>query len=304
MIGPKISQSVMLLILLLFHSNADSSCIDANPVWTIKSKVIIERIGDRFVSIYLPPGYNDSQNYKVVYMLDGNAIFGIKPDLEKLLNRLIAKNKIDPIVLVGVHSTLNRTSDLVPYFDQEIIDYGGPYRPNAALFSKELHDVIMPQIESKYAVSSNAMDKALFGFSHGALFSLWEVSGNQKTWGMVASMSPSYWVKDYQIYKDIKEKGLTTSKIWYDVGTGEWHVIYQLIGILNEQGLEYGREHFYYEDKDAEHLYGHMLERLPYPLMIFAGGNDYTPVGMKIIPEYIPSRRTTKIYQLKKPALS
>jgi enterochelin esterase-like enzyme len=262
-----------------------------------RSKVVTEKAGNRYLSIYFPPGFSPDESLKVVYMLDGNALFGIKPDLEKLLNRLIQKKRISPIVLVGVHSTFQRTSDLVPYYDKDIVDYGGPYRPNASLFSKELHEVIIPHMEKKYGVSKSSDDRALYGFSHGGLFTLWEASGNGKSWGMIGSMSPSFWVKDYQVLKDVTENGVATKKVWFDVGTGEWQIIYNLIDLLSEKGLVYGRDQFYYEDPGAEHLYRHMLERLVNPLIAFCGSQDYEPIDLELLSEFIPSRRSSRVFK-------
>ena len=268
-----------------------------------KSTVLVKKVAGRYLTIYLPPNYSVAAKYKTVYFLDGNAIFNIKPDFEKLLNNLIKSKTITPIVLVGIHSTLSRTSDLVPYFDKKIIDYSGQYRPNAKLFSKFIQNEVIPYIDENFAVSKSNKDKALFGFSYGGLFTLWEISNNQNSWGMIASNSPSFWVKEYQIYKDIENFELKTNKIWFDIGTGEWNVIFPLIKILNKKGLKQGEDFFYYEVPKARHLYGDLLNRIKNPLIVFAGNQNYNPKKCKINVEFIKSYNTTKVYKRINPIL-
>lgn len=268
-----------------------------------KSNVVLNNVDGRYISIYTPPNYNNKQLYKTVYVLDGNAVFKNELNFEKLLNKLIRNNKIEPIVVVGIHSSINRRSDFTPYYDSEMIDYSGGYKTNAVLFSKFIHTSLIPFIESNYSVSKKDHNRALFGFSLGGLFSLWEVTGNQKRWGMIASNSPSFWVKDYQIYKDISKNTIKTSKIWFDIGTGEWINVYSLIQVLERKKLKHGEDFYYYEIPNAKHTYEDLIRRIHNPLIVFAGSQYFDPIKLEVIVEFIPSVRQKRVIKRINPII-
>ena len=100
-----------------------------------KSKIVKETVKGRKLSIYLPPGYSKDREYKVIYFHDGQFLFTEEWELQPLLDKLIKAKKIDPILLVGIHSTADRSSDLVPYQDNWIVRNWGKYTPRASSFS-------------------------------------------------------------------------------------------------------------------------------------------------------------------------
>lgn len=132
------------------------------------------------VNIYLPYGYdpsNKSKKYNVLYLMHGggenvNTIFGgpgESKELMKILDNMIAKGDIEPLIVV------------TPSF------YGGKNDGNVELFHEELTSEIIPLVETKYNTylkSTSLQDmkasrehRAFGGFSMGSM-TTWNVFAN------------------------------------------------------------------------------------------------------------------------------
>lgn len=76
----------------------------------------------RNVDIWLPPGYQTDKKYPVLYMHDGQMLFDSTTSwnkqewgVDEVLGQLIAKNQIEPLIVVGVfNSNQNRHIDYFP----------------------------------------------------------------------------------------------------------------------------------------------------------------------------------------------
>jgi len=77
---------------------------------------------ERDIIVWLPPGYeNSTESYPVLYMQDGQNLFdpststfGIDWQLDETANRLIDDEEINPLIIVGIYNTLNRTPEYTP----------------------------------------------------------------------------------------------------------------------------------------------------------------------------------------------
>jgi enterochelin esterase-like enzyme len=289
--------SVYLCITLLLFSQIliakNSSQIDRK---TIKSKVI---------SIYLPAGYSEEKVYKTVYFLDGKYIFKKQWGLKEILDRIIANNIIEPIIVVGIHETKFRRRNLTVYYDKWIQKNSGNYRPRSKQYSDYIHKNVIPLIESNYSVLKQSKDRALFGLSMGGLFSTWDASVNSNHWGMVAAISPSYWVKDHEMIKVLNDVNLKVDKFWFDIGTAQndWNTIYKLIPVLQKQNFIYGKNLFYYEAPRAFHAVVDWAKRIENPFIVFAGKPARKLEKVKIAVDYLPIDRSKQSYQRINPIM-
>jgi len=77
----------------------------------------------RDVVVYLPPDYDTSEDrrYPVLYMQDGQNLFneatsfnGIEWKMDETAQRLIQGNAIQPIIIVGIYNTEQRTPEFTP----------------------------------------------------------------------------------------------------------------------------------------------------------------------------------------------
>jgi S-formylglutathione hydrolase FrmB len=132
------------------------------------------------LNVYLPYGYdpsNKAKKYNVLYLMHGggenvNTIFGEpgeSKELTKILDNMIAKGDIEPLIVV------------TPSF------YGGKNDGNVELFHEELTSEIIPLVETKYNTylrSTSLQDikasrdhRAFGGFSMGSM-TTWNVFAN------------------------------------------------------------------------------------------------------------------------------
>lgn len=276
--------------------------IDDGPIETpnTPSTIVNEQVEGRNLTIYIPPNYDSTKKYKTVYFLDGQSIWGTTWDLENKLNSLIEQNKIEPVIVVGIHNTSSRTSDMLPYLDS----WAGTYEPNAEEFHVFTQDFIVPYVENNFASSRRKEDKAFFGYSYSGLHTMW-TSITYDKWGMVASISPSFWVDNYHVFYDIQDSQIGNTKFWFDIGTAEWNYYVPVINLLSNKGVEYGKDAFYLEVPEGRHHGADWAKRIHNPLIVFAGiSDDYSLVDWRIEVEFILSQSGTHYYKRINPIVT
>ena len=112
----------------------------------------------RFLRVWAPPGYDKGggTRYPVLYLNDGQNLFeastafgGVHWRVGETASRLIAENKIRPLMIVGIDNTgKNRVREYLPYKSRD------PKVPDAqgSSYPKFLKREVMPLVESQYAV--------------------------------------------------------------------------------------------------------------------------------------------------------
>jgi len=122
----------------------------------------------RNISIWLPPGYDESTNhYPVLYMHDGQNLFdprlsytGVDWGVDEAIMRGVRSGKFAPMIVVGAWSTEQRLREYSPWH----------LGTNYARF---LIEELMPQINQKFRTLTNSEHTAVMGSSMGGLISLW-----------------------------------------------------------------------------------------------------------------------------------
>jgi predicted alpha/beta superfamily hydrolase len=164
-------------------------------------------IDGREVTIYLPPGYGESdRHYKVVYMQDGQALFGGGWELHQILDAEIANGLVEPVIVVGIRdagSHLKRVGEYAPTFDAAEGAGGG-----ADAYLSFVKDVIKPSIDRRYLTKRSAKDTALAGSSMGGLVALHGGLTRPETFGNVIALSPSAWWNGGEMARRVR--GMTT----------------------------------------------------------------------------------------------
>ncbi len=266
------------VFLILLFAQFDTFCQD--------SKIMRYGVKDLFtLDIYLPSTYDSTANYKVVYLNDGESIFGFKSEFD----RLIGDAKISPIVVVGIHAGEKRMDKYIPYSDPWVKENWGHYYPFAEAYNSVLFDGIIPFVEKNFAVSDKASDRAIIGYSLGGLHATWAGLKNPKIFGVVGALSPSFWIDDYHIIKDQFEPN-SGQKFWFDIGTSEWNYYVDMIGNLDTLGWELGRDIFYFEEVGAGHSFNYWKDRIQYPLILLAGQQNMEIESFEIEITCIPSQ--------------
>ena len=153
-------------------------------------------VGSREVVVYLPPGYSekDNFNYPLALLQDGQnifdpstAVFGVDWGVDQTAERLIAEQKISPVILVAVYNSPDRVIEYTPFADPE---HGGG---GANMYAEFLIKELLPFLQSRYCLSHRPEDRAVIGSSLGGLLALHLGWTHPRVFGLVGSLSPSLW---------------------------------------------------------------------------------------------------------------
>lgn len=251
------------------------------------------------LSIYLPPAYDENQSYKILYFNDGQTVFGEAGlNMDGMADELILKDLIEPVIIVGIHSDENRTSNYVPYLDASAIADFGPYQANADKYSQKIVEQLIPAIEKKYKAKA---DRGIGGYSFGGLQASWIALNYPDQFSFSGALSPSYWVKEFEIFKE-GSKAKPNQVYYFDIGTGEWN--YYVPMLLYSQ-LPILKNIFYYEDYKAHHSVEYWKgQRIKNLLLLFAGTTDLTKYNWEIQLEIIKSAYSGRFFPRINPIIT
>ncbi|GAB5407953.1 MAG: hypothetical protein BalsKO_03180 [Balneolaceae bacterium] len=263
---------------------------------TCNSKEIIQcsLTNGMIIELILPPDYNDSTSYPIMLFNDGETVFsGSGLNAKFTIDKLIKEKSIKPIITVAVYASGKRNNLYIPYDDDWITRNWGAYKPQAEQYYSEIINVLIPFIDERFSIDKNEI--GIGGVSLGGLVSTWMGLKYPEKIKYSASLSGSFWVDDYRIFNEVRELGYNFgNKFWFDIGatTGEWNYYVPLYSKLDSVGVTPGEQSFYFEEKDAEHIFPDWRKRLELPLKIFFGTTDLEAEKMNVVLECIDSSST------------
>jgi hypothetical protein len=112
----------------------------------------------RLLRVWLPPDYDGwgDTRYPVLYLNDGQNLFdpatafaGVHWRVGETATRLIAEQKIRPLIIVGIDNTKNRACEYIPYRSKD----PRVLRPMGKCYPDFLQREVMPLIEERYSIS-------------------------------------------------------------------------------------------------------------------------------------------------------
>ena len=187
----------------------------------------------RDVVVYLPPDYDtsDDHRYPVLYMQDGQNLFneassfnGVEWKMDETAQRLIQANAVQPMIIVGIYNTEQRTGEFTPpAMGTGVKGDLGKARGDA--FSNFVAEELKPFIDARYRTLSDAHTPGIGGSAMGGLASLYIAKANPDVFGVVAVCSPwlrapdgqatlmpdyasnPQWLKSTHWYIDVGTKG-------------------------------------------------------------------------------------------------
>ena len=147
--------------------------------------------------VYLPQGYAKLKNLPVIYVTDGHEYLDDqKGSMVIVLDNLIAKNKIKPVIAVFIDP---RDPDTLSYNKRESQFLINEKYIN--FVSKEL----VKRIDSVYKTNKNPDDRAILGTSYGGVCATYFGLMRSNVFHLAAIQSPAYWgaPKLQEIYKNL-----------------------------------------------------------------------------------------------------
>jgi enterochelin esterase-like enzyme len=181
----------------------------------------------RFVRVWTPPGFDEhaSRRYPVLYLNDGQNLFdpatafaGVHWQVGETATRLIAENRIPPLVIVGIDNTgKNRVREYIPYKsrDPKLL------HPLGAHYPEFLQGEVMPLIERQYPILNGADNTGFGGSSLGGLITLYTAMLAPDVFGKVLIESPSLFVAHRRILEQSRVREHWPSRIYLGIGTRE-----------------------------------------------------------------------------------
>lgn len=259
----------------------------------------------RPLTLYLPPGYDDSDEYyPVAYLFDGQNIYDDEGtlaggwNLHQVLDQRATLGLTVPIV-VGIHHGIMRDEELCPW----------PAEPGQTPRGDDLLEWIVSdlheQIQEQLRILEGPENTLLGGASLGGLLALYGFFRHNEVFGKALVMSPSLWVGDGAIFEFVEQSSAVNSdsRLYLDCGFFEDddedeelpvhhdhflaeeldNAIYldnepaqddtdtfadaeKMAGLLVAKGLVHGQHFLWVPDPDGEHNEWHWGKRLPLAL--------------------------------------
>ena len=207
----------------------------------------------RLVRVWLPPDYDGwgVTRYPVLYLNDGQNLFdpatafaGVHWQVGETAARLIAEEKIRPLIIVGIDNTKNRACEYIPYKskDPRVLNAKGKCYPDF------LQREVMPLIEERYSVLKGPENTGLGGSSLGGLMALYTQLAAPGVFGRLLIESPSLFVANRKILEESRRFRSWSARTYLGMGTREvGHAekderivgdVRELETILREAGLD------------------------------------------------------------------
>src|SRR4051812_45926316 len=209
----------------------------------------------RFLRVWLPPGYDESQNgarrYPVLYLNDGQNLFeslssfnGVEWQVDETADRLIREGVIPPIIIVGIDNAgKDRIREYMPHRSLQPM----MLRVQGSRYPDFLTKEVMPFITSRFRVSSGPENTGLGGSSLGGLISLYTAGVQPGMFGRLLLESPSLWASNRQIIKESRRVRRWPERVFLATGTAEAgrkdrdqsmvDDVQELAGIVRRSGL-------------------------------------------------------------------
>jgi len=217
---------------------------------------------ERSLRIFLPPGYEETVSYPVVYCQDGEQFFNFGR-IATTATRLILDEDMAPMIIVGVDVNAKMRTD--------------DYSPRGQRFDQYLQffiDEMLSYVECRYPVRTTPDERILAGDSLGGTVSLHLALHNRELFTQVLSLSGAFlkptqqalaaesdlsWLRIYQLI------GLQESEVKTDSGVYDFLTANRVVhDLLTERNAD-----VQYVEKPGEHLWGFWQEELDEALRWF-----------------------------------
>lgn len=185
----------------------------------------------RYLRVFLPEGYDRPENaarrYPVLYLNDGQNVFaafavGTHPTwrAEETATALARKGVIPPIIIVAIDNAgEQRAHEYLPYPAPRL--HPPEPAPNGRRYPEFLTREVVPFINMTYRTLADPSHTALGGSSFGGLAATFTMMRTSGVFGRLLIESPSFWVDQQHIFRDMQYVNEWPERIYLGVGTNE-----------------------------------------------------------------------------------
>lgn len=218
-----------------------------------------DHVPPRNVDIWLPPGYaqDSKQHYPVIYMHDGQNLFdpelafaGVDWGVDPAIQRLIARHKITPPIVVGIWNTDNRVGEYMPEKPLEdpsirakVDKFVEPYRGKIQFdvcsdaYLAFIVEELKPWVDAEFRTMADQSHTHIAGSSLGAFISLYAVCQYPDIFCGAGCVSSAWnfgyggllpWFRD-----NLPDPA--NHRLYFDIGSKETGSMWENRGLLRDQ---------------------------------------------------------------------
>ena len=247
----------------------------------------------RNVAVYLPHGYEDSDaRFPVVYLHDGQSMFGTGWYADRTADRLISSGAVPPVILVAVDcNTQDRRREMCHDTPPQSRRMGRKgYVPChsfdgeglGVLYERFLIEEVKGYIDGHFRTKPEPENTAIAGSSMGGIVSFRIGMRHPDVFGKLGLLSPAiHWESD-DFYNAMKKNN---QKIWLDCGSAESYYVDNVRELARQclgLGYVYGEDLLFYEEPGATHTAEYFGPRFAWALQ-WLFGKALTPVKAEIL---------------------
>jgi enterochelin esterase-like enzyme len=151
-----------------------------------------------YLDVYLPTDISKPENLPLLLINDGQDLPVF--NFELILNDLIEKKQIEPIIVIGIYCGADRKNE---YGTACITDYKG-LGAKAENYTYFIFEELLPVIRNRFGLQ-NVREKAFAGFSLGALSALDIVWNKANQFDKVGCFSGSLWWRTKNVGDEYSE---------------------------------------------------------------------------------------------------
>lgn len=174
----------------------------------------------RRIRVLLPRGYRENRRkkYPVLIAQDGQNLFHPGShfgswDLDLTVSRLIGRGEILETIVVAIDNTEDRFQEYTP-------EYGKvkTVRGRGGEFATMMRDELLPHLRKAYRIHPEPEFTGHMGSSLGGLLGFHVANEFKSAFGVVAALSPSFWVNMTENLARAKRPPASRARIWIDSG--------------------------------------------------------------------------------------
>lgn len=224
---------------------------------------------ERDIILWLPPSYFQEINrrYPVLYMHDGQNLFdpdtsyaGMDWQVDETASKLIKKDKIKEIIVVGINNTADRLEEY-------------SFGEKADKYIRFITEELKPFIDKNYRTKNDRENTAVIGSSMGGLISFIIAWKHPEIFSKAGCMSSSFYYNNEKVFSMIDEYKGEKKQIKYYIDHGEDGLLrgQKMFCKLTQLGYIIGTDVDYFYAPGAEHNEKEWAKRLERPLVFFFG---------------------------------
>ena len=247
----------------------------------------------RNVDVWLPAGYSKNKKYAVVYMHDGQNLFnpnessgGVDWGVDETMTRLIAEDKIEEAIVVGIWNTPKRVIEYAPQKAYDIVNrkniknssLATPQKAESEDYLKFIVTELKPFIDANYSIKTDRINTFIMGSSMGGLISLYAASEYPQIFGGAGCLSTHFPLGDGVMLEYMKKHlpAPKTHKIYFDYGTLTLDAQYEPYQksadkIMKRKGYRQGVNWITRKFEGEEHSEKSWRKRVDIPITFFLG---------------------------------